>query len=121
MKFHESSAPLDRDDEDSFPPLPAADDATEAVPDGAVETFDFEPDDDLLEPELGEHDGFLEDAYDLEENDADDPCDEDDDEAEMVLLREFGIDLDAPDETDEDVSVSAQFAHDDPNDDEAAA
>lgn len=65
----------------------------------------------------------LDDAIDpaLDEADLDDDAEDDDDEVEMALLQELGIDLDSLDETGADRDLLGPLGEDDPYDDEMAA
>jgi hypothetical protein len=63
----------------------------------------------------------LDDGVEDDENDNDEPVDDEcDDEAEMKLLHELGIDLDAPD-GEPGVELELDIAHEDPADDGVAA
>jgi hypothetical protein len=97
MRNDDATNALDRDDfegdeADAFTPEGAAADPAERVDD-----LDAEPDDAMLEAELGAHDVPFDAEPDESEID-DEPGDEDEDDLEVALLQELGIDLDAPDE-----------------------
>jgi hypothetical protein len=98
MRTDDTSASLDRDDgggEESE--LYRIDDSAAESAERADDP-DAEPDDELFEAELGAHDIELADdpGFEVElEADADD--DESDIDAELVLLQELGIELEAPD------------------------
>ena len=106
---------FDGDDSDTF-----GLDASPAAPGEAVADPDVVVDDDLLEVDLGELDAPL--IIDEEEMDDDilDPLEEEDeDDLEISLLQEFGIDLDAPDTV--AASLDIGLGADDESDDEVAA
>jgi hypothetical protein len=124
MRPNDTADALDREDFDGDEfglEAPGADPIDQAV---AAEA-DPIVDDDLLEAELGELDAPLA-ADEIEDLDAellDAPDDEDEDDQEVCLLQELGIDLDAPDpDPDRDRDIDLGFTlHDDPIDDEVAA
>lgn len=122
MRKDDTSTALDRDEFDGEEAEIFVGETATAEPVERVDDPDAEPDDELLEAELGEHDIALEDVLDLEDDVDLDPgdLDHDDDEMEMALLHEFGIDLDAPDEPSE--LMEALAVEEDPSaDDEVAA
>ena len=84
MKSDDAQSVLDRNDFDG--------DGQDAEPLGRIDDLDVEPDDALLEAELGAHEIDFDDVDDVLNEDEDD-----DDDREMALLHELGIDFDAPD------------------------
>jgi hypothetical protein len=124
MRRDDDVASLDHDDQgespDPFDPEASGSDPVERADElGPI------ADEDLLEAELSELDddligdldewlGVLQDEFDLADDD-----DEFDDEAEMALLQELGIDLDSPDDRLENLGLGLGL-NDDPHDDVAA-
>ncbi|MFO0952271.1 MAG: hypothetical protein U0835_14195 [Isosphaeraceae bacterium] len=131
MRSKDTAAALDRDDfdgeeTDELGIEPSGADPTERAEDGDPDpaaSSEFEPDEELLEAELGECDGFIVDDPDLDELDDNfDPSPEEiDDEYEITLIQELGIDLDAPDDLGPEIELGAALHDDDPVDDEVAA
>lgn len=83
---------------------------------------DLGVDEDLIDVELGEREGEFhleDDSAELDEVDPEDA--EDDDDREMTLLHELGIDLDAPDGPSAELDVDLELGEDDAVDDDAAA
>lgn len=79
-------------------------------------------DEDLLEADLGERDEFiaLDEDEDLDD-DAIDPDDfEDDDEYEVLMLQELGIDLDAADASEPNLDLEVALVDDETDDGVAA-
>jgi hypothetical protein len=122
MKTDDTPASLDRYDDGDEAELYGSDDAA-AEPIDRVDDPDAEPDDALLEAELGAHDIAIDDDPDLDDlDDAPDDEDDGDDDRELTLLQELGIDLDAPDGPDDDLDVVLHdHEGDEPLDDEVAA
>jgi len=90
MKSDDAPSALDRNDFDGEGPELFAIDGQDAEPLGRTDDLDVEPDDALLEAELGAHEiDFDDDVLNEDEDDEDD--------REMALLHELGIDLDASD------------------------
>lgn len=120
MRPDDAAVALDRhdfdgDDSDTFGP-----DASAAAPGEPAADPDVVVDDDLLEVDLGELDAPL--IIDEEELDDDilDPIeDEDEDDLEISLLQELGIDLDAPDAVAASLDIGLVAEED--SDDEVAA
>jgi hypothetical protein len=74
-----------------------------------------------IDPEFGEGEAWDFEDLDLDDEvDGDEDDDEDDDDAEMHLLHELGIDLDAPD-LGAGLDLSLHLDQDDPADDGVAA
>jgi hypothetical protein len=90
----------------------------------AVTEVDLDDIDAPFDPEFAGAEMWELDALALDdgvEEDDDDPVDDElDDEAEMTLLQELGIDLDAPD-GEPDVDLELNIAQEDPADDGVAA
>lgn len=82
-------------------------------------------DEDLLEADLGELDAPLphDELDDIDEQLLDSvEDDDDDDDYELALLHDLGIDLDAPDEEEDEIGVDLVAGlDDDPGEEEAAA
>jgi hypothetical protein len=114
MRTDDNSASLDRYEEGEDPELFGLDGAA-SDPLDRPDDPDAEPDEALLEAELGAHDIAVEEDLDLTDEPDDDPTDDQDDDHEVALLQELGIDLDAPDAvldgldllTDDDDEVAA--------------
>ena len=129
MRSDDAAAALDRDEFDGdetdlFGIEPTGADPTERAEDVEVEVeIGAEADDELLEAELGERDSFVGDDPELDElNDNFDPdSNEVDDEFEMALIQELGIDLDAPDDHAPTLEIGHGLHHEDSLDDEVAA
>lgn len=92
MKSDDAQSMLDRNDFDGEGSELFAIDGQDAEPLGRIDDLDVEPDDALLEAELGAHEIDFDDVDDVLNEDEDD-----DDDREMALLHELGIDFDAPD------------------------
>src|SRR5262249_35644223 len=90
----------------------------------AAPELDLDDIDAPFDPEFAGGEVWALDALALDagvEDDTDEPVDDEfDDEAEMKLLQELGIDLDAPD-ADSDVDLELDIGHEDPADDGVAA
>jgi hypothetical protein len=120
MKNDETPNALDRDDfEGEDAEYVSIGDGIEPL--GRGDDLDVEPDDALLEAELGEHDiqfGDVEIDGEIDDTSGEDEDDEDD--LEMALLHELGIDLDAADEP--SMSLDEFVTGEEPSlDDEVAA
>jgi hypothetical protein len=124
MRTEDTSASLDRYDDGDEAELHVSDDAVAEAVD-RVDDPDAEPDDELLEAELGAHDIAIDDnpaLDDLDDAPDDDDCDDDDADRELCLLQELGIDLDAPDGPVDDLDITLHDHEGDaPLDDEVAA
>jgi hypothetical protein len=117
------------DDRESAKPDPDADETGPGDPEeeeegAGVAELDLDDIDAPFDPEFAGAEAWELDALALDdgvEEDNDEPVDDDfDDEAEMKLLHELGIDLDAPD-GEAGVDLELDIAHDDPADDGVAA
>jgi hypothetical protein len=90
----------------------------------AVAELDLDDIDAPFDPDFAGGEAWELDALAVDdgvEEDADEPVDDEfDDEAEMNLLHELGIDLDAPD-GESDVDLELDISHEDPADDGVAA
>lgn len=112
MKTDDELEIVDRDDPQS---------ETESAEPTVSDSFD--PDDDLIDAELGERDDLLLDEASLEdEADLDSQFDETiEDVREMMLLQELGIDLDDIEDLASEIAFDPSLTDDDTMDDEAAA
>ncbi len=119
MRNDDASTALDRDDFDGDEgEIFGLDGASAGEPLDRFDDPDAEPDDELLEAELGAHDIALDDEID---DDLEDEFDEmDDDDREITLLQELGIDLDARDDSSDTIEALA-LDDDASGDDEVAA
>jgi hypothetical protein len=91
---------------------------------GAIAELDLDDIDAPFDPDFAGAEAWERDALaqdDGVEDDTDEPVDDEfEDEAEMKLLHELGIDLDAPD-GESDVELELDITHEDPADDGVAA
>jgi hypothetical protein len=125
MRSNDTAAALDRDDDDGDGAELFGPDASGAEPAEQVIDPDADPenaDEDLLEAEFGEFDLPIgvDDDEDLEDDLAE-ADEESDDEIEIELLQELGIDLDAPDSLGSVLDLVVGLHDDGPHDDEVAA
>ena len=128
MRPDDNPAALDFDGEEGD--LPELDASAADTTDRAAET-ELEPETDVvadvdedlldLDADLGELDApILDDDLDDLDEALLDPDDDDEDDLEILMLQELGIDLDAPD-LEETIDIELGFADDDSADDEVAA
>lgn len=120
MRTDENSAALDRDEFDGDEARLFEDDGTGDEPVERIDDPDAEPDEALIEAEVGDHDIVPDDPEPCDDPDDDALDVEDDDDLELVLLQDLGIDLDAPDEH-SDLIESLPEEPDATMDDEVAA
>jgi hypothetical protein len=120
MRNDDTPTTLDREDFDGDDAEVLGLDASGAEPAERFDDPDADPDDAVLAAELGEHDIALDDALDADEDIEDEPAEDDEDDLEMALLHELGIDLDAPDEP-SDLLEALAPVDDSAVDDEVAA
>lgn len=98
MRTDDDSASLDRFEDDGDEAELLGIDGGEAEPLERPDDPDADPDEALLEAELGAHDGAVTDDFDLDDDLEDESADDEEcDDRELALLQELGIDLDVAD------------------------